>query len=98
MPPYSVRLYHMNEQEIIDLMRDTIWLSIKISTPIMMIGLVVGLIVALFQALTQVQEQTLVFVPKILAIFLAMFLLLPAFTTTLIEFMNMIADRIIQIK
>lgn len=88
----------MNEQEIIDLLREAIWLSIKLGAPVMMVGLFVGVTIALLQALTQVQEMTLVFVPKILAIFLAMFLMLPAFTTTLIEFMNMIADRIIQIK
>jgi flagellar biosynthesis protein FliQ len=88
----------MNEQEIIDLLREALWLSIKLSAPIMMVGLIIGVTIALLQALTQVQEMTLVFVPKILAIFLAMFLLLPAFTTTLIEFMNMLADRIVQIK
>lgn len=88
----------MNEEEIIELMRETLWLSIKISSPIMIIGLVVGVVIALFQALTQIQEVTLVFVPKILAIFLAMFVLLPAFTTTMIEFMQVLADRIIAIK
>jgi flagellar biosynthesis protein FliQ len=88
----------MNEQEIIDLMRETIWLSIKIGAPVMLIGLFVGVSIALVQALTQIQEVTLVFVPKILAIFFAMFLMLPAFTTTLIEFMNMLADRIVAIK
>ena len=88
----------MNEQEIIDLLREAIWLSIKLGAPVMLVGLFVGVTIALLQALTQVQEMTLVFVPKILIIFLAMFLMLPAFTTSLIEFMNMIADRIVQIK
>jgi len=88
----------MNEQEIIDLMVQTIWLSIKISAPIMLIGLVVGVAIALFQALTQIQEVTLVFVPKILAIFIAMVFLLPAFTSTMIEFMNMLADKIVAIQ
>lgn len=88
----------MNEQEIIDLMVQTIWLSVKISAPIMIIGLVVGVVIALIQALTQIQEVTLVFVPKILAIFIAMVFLLPAFTTTMIEFMRMIADHIVAIK
>ena len=88
----------MNEQEIIDLMVQTLWLSIKISAPIMIIGLVVGVAISLLQALTQIQEVTLVFVPKILAIFIAMVLLLPAFTTTMIEFMNMLADKIVAIK
>lgn len=88
----------MNELEIIDLMRETIWLSIKISSPIMIIGLVVGVVIALIQALTQIQEVTLVFVPKILAIFAALFFLLPAFAVTMVEFMHVIADRIVAIK
>jgi len=88
----------MNEQEIIDLMVQTIWLSVKLSAPIMIIGLVVGVAIALLQALTQIQEVTLVFVPKILAIFVAMIFFLPAFTTSMIEFMNMLADKIVAIK
>lgn len=88
----------MNEQEIIDLMVQAIWLSVKISAPIMIIGLVVGVAIALVQALTQIQEVTLVFVPKILAIFVAMIFLLPAFTTSMIEYMHMLADRIVALK
>lgn len=88
----------MNEQEITELMTETIWLSIKIGAPIMIIGLVVGVAIGLVQALTQIQEATLVFVPKILAIFVAIVILFPAFTTTMIEFMNVLADRIIAIK
>lgn len=64
----------------------------------MLVGLVVGTIVALVQALTQIQETTLVFVPKILAIFLAMFVGLPMMATSLIEFMQFLADKIIAIK
>jgi len=64
----------------------------------MLVGLVVGTAVALVQALTQIQEVTLVFVPKILAIFFAIFVGLPAMTVTLIEFMNMLADKIVAIK
>jgi flagellar biosynthetic protein FliQ len=64
----------------------------------MLVGLVVGTAIALVQALTQIQEVTLVFVPKILAIFFAIFIGLPMMTVTLIEFMNVIADRIVAIK
>jgi flagellar biosynthesis protein FliQ len=88
----------MNEQEIIDLIREALWLSIKLGAPVMLVGLFVGVVVALLQALTQIQEMTLVFVPKILAIFTAMFLMLPAFAVTLIEYMKVMADRIIAIK
>ena len=88
----------MNQEDVIDLLRQTIMLSIELGAPVMMIGLVVGVSVALLQALTQIQEMTLVFVPKILSIFLALFVFLPMMTTSLIEFMNQLADRIIAIK
>ncbi len=48
-----------------------------VSSPLMVIGHVVGVVVSLFQALTQIQEQTLIFVPKILAIFVTLLLALP---------------------
>lgn len=88
----------MNQEDVIDLLRQTIMVSIEMSAPIMMIGLVVGVAVALLQALTQIQEMTLVFVPKILAIFLALFIFLPMMTTSLIEFMDQLADRMIAIR
>ncbi len=88
----------MDETEVIDLVRESIMLSIELSAPIMLVGLVVGTAVALVQALTQIQEVTLVFVPKILAIFFAIFVGLPMMTVSLVEFMNMLADRIIAIK
>lgn len=85
----------MTESDIIDLTREAIWLTIKISTPVMLIGLVVGVLVALVQALTQIQEMTLAFVPKILAMYAGMFFLLPLMTMALIEFMERIADKIV---
>lgn len=88
----------MEQQEIIDLIRETIWITIELSTPVMMIGLVVGVVIALLQALTQVQEITLVFVPKILAIFVAIAVMLPSFVITLMAFMERIADKIIGIQ
>ena len=88
----------MNEAEIIELIRQTIMLCIELSAPVMMVGLVVGTSIALLQALTQIQEVTLVFVPKILSIFLALFVALPMMATSLIDFMNFLADKIIAIK
>jgi len=85
----------MNDAEIIDITREAIMLTIQIGLPVMVVGLVVGVAIALVQALTQVQEITLVFVPKIIAIFLAIFVFLPGFATIMVSFMNSIADRII---
>ncbi len=87
----------MNETEIIDIAREAIWMTIKIGTPIMMVGLVVGVVIALVQALTQIQEMTLVFVPKIIAIFAAIFILFPAFVSSMQSFMNEIAAKIVGI-
>ena len=85
----------MEEADIINLAQQAIWLSIEISMPVMMMGLIVGLIVALFQALTQIQEMTLAFVPKILAIFMGIYFMLPAFSIKMTEFMRMLADQIV---
>jgi len=87
----------MNETELIDMAREAIWMTIVIGTPIMMVGLIVGVAIALVQALTQIQEMTLVFVPKIIAIFLAIFVLFPAFVSSMQTFMNEIADKIVGI-
>jgi flagellar biosynthesis protein FliQ len=88
----------MNEEEIIEIIRQTIMLCIQLSAPVMLVGLVVGTSIALVQALTQIQEVTLVFVPKILSIFFALFFALPIMTASLIEFMHFLADKIIAIK
>jgi len=63
--------------EVIDIARDSIMTLVIVSAPLMLVGLVVGVLVSLFQALTQIQEMTLAFVPKILAMFVAMLLALP---------------------
>ncbi len=87
----------MNETELIDMSREAIMLTNKIGAPVMLVGLIVGVAIALVQALTQIQEMTLVFVPKILAIFMAIFILFPAFVSTMQGFMNEIADKIVGI-
>ena len=67
----------MTGAETLDVARDAIWTIVVVSSPLMVVGLVVGVVVSLFQALTQIQEQTLVFVPKILAIFVTLLIALP---------------------
>lgn len=85
----------MNGAEVLDVGRDAIWTLIIVSAPMMVVGLAVGVVIALIQALTQIQEQTLVFVPKILAIFVTMLLTLPFLGSTMNAFMNRIAGLII---
>ena len=60
-----------------DVARDAIETLLLVAAPLMLVGLVVGVAISLLQALTQIQETTLVFVPKILAIFIAMLVALP---------------------
>jgi flagellar biosynthetic protein FliQ len=67
----------MNGAEVLDLGREAIWLTVIIAAPCMLVGLAVGFGVSLLQTLTQIQEQTLVFVPKIISIFLALLLFMP---------------------
>ena len=81
--------------EVLDIASDGIWTLIIVSAPMMVVGLVVGVIIALFQALTQIQEQTLVFVPKILAIFITLVLALPFMADALHSQMMRISSRII---
>ncbi|MBP0656498.1 flagellar biosynthetic protein FliQ, partial [Mycobacterium tuberculosis] len=61
----------MTGADVIDVARDGIWVLVLVAGPVMLVGLVVGVIVGLLQALTSIQEATLVYVPKILAIFIA---------------------------
>src|SRR5436853_234698 len=60
----------MTGAETLDIARDAIWTIVVVSSPLMIVGLLVGVAVSLIQALTQIQEQTLIFVPNILAIFI----------------------------
>ena len=66
--------------------REAIILTLKLSLPLLLIGLVVGVVISILQAATQVQEQTLSFVPKIVAVVGALFIGLPWFLTQLIEY------------
>jgi flagellar biosynthesis protein FliQ len=73
----------MTGPEVMDVARDAIVTLILVTAPLMLVGLIVGVVVSLLQALTQVQEATLVFVPKILAIFVTLLITLPFMADTL---------------
>ena len=85
----------MNQTAAIEIGREAIMVVLTMSVPIMAVALFVGLIIALFQALTQLQEMTLVFVPKIVVVFGALIFFLPFMLSTLSNYMNNLADRII---
>jgi flagellar biosynthesis protein FliQ len=84
----------MTGPEVLDVARDAIMTLVLVASPLMLIGLAVGIIISLFQALTQIQEVTLAFVPKILAIFIAMLIALPFMADLLQGHMMRLAARI----
>jgi flagellar biosynthetic protein FliQ len=84
----------MSGSEVLDVGREAIWLTLQLAAPILIVGLVVGVLIGFFQALTQIQEATLVFAPKILAVFLALLVFLPFMGALLAGFMHQIAARI----
>ncbi|MAL80717.1 MAG: flagellar biosynthetic protein FliQ [Sneathiella sp.] len=84
----------MNTADVVDVVRESIWVLLMVASPVMLVALAVGLIIALVQALTQIQEMTLVFVPKILAIFLSLIVFMPFMISSMIELMEQLAQRI----
>jgi len=85
----------MDAAALIEVAREGILTFFKVGMPVMLVGLLVGLAVSLFQALTQIQEQTLVYVPKVVATFGALLLLLPFMGDALAVYMARISTRII---
>lgn len=85
----------MEAAEAIDIGREALFVLLKLLAPVMLVSLVVGLIIALFQALTQIQEMTLTFVPKIVAVFLTIMITMPWMLRTLDDFTHDLAEKII---
>ena len=65
----------MDQNQVIDILRQGIWVAIEIGGPMLIVSMAVGILVAIFQAATQIHEQTLTFVPKILVTALLMVVL-----------------------
>ena len=84
----------MTGPEVLDVGREAIITLVVVSAPVMLVGLVVGVAISLLQALTQIQEMTIAFVPKILAIFVSLLIALPFMAEKLHMEMLRIAARI----
>lgn len=67
----------MTTDTVVGLMAETIKITLLVSAPMLIVGLVVGVLISLFQAVTQIQEMTLVFVPKIIAVLITLVAALP---------------------
>src|SRR2546421_13092350 len=86
----------MTGADTLDFARESIYLLLELAAPAMLTALVVGVVIGLLQALTQIQEMTLVFVPKILAIFLVLLIALPFAGEAMATYMENVAARIAQ--
>lgn len=80
----------MSSGDVIAIARETIWVIVKTSVPVLLVSMIVGLIVSLFQTLTSIQEQTLTFVPKLLAILTVLMLMGTWMLNEIITFMNVL--------
>jgi flagellar biosynthetic protein FliQ len=76
----------MSGAELLDLAREAFWVTLVVSGPALLAGLIVGAAIAVVQALTQVQEMTLVFVPRIIVMFIVIALTLPFMASALGRF------------
>lgn len=77
----------MTVEAVMDIARETLWVIITSAAPLLLISLVVGLVISIFQTVTSIQEQTLTFVPKILAVFLGMMLFGGWILNNIVDFM-----------
>lgn len=88
----------MTDQMILNIVRDAFYYVLLVSGPILMVSLVVGLLISIFQAATSISEQTLTFVPKIIAVFSAIVLLVPFIIQKLKFFTVQIINMITTLK
>ncbi|MFN7051372.1 MAG: flagellar biosynthetic protein FliQ [Gemmobacter sp.] len=82
----------MTQDMIYDVLRQSLWVAVRISTPLLAVALATGIVIGLLQALTSVQEMTLTFVPKVGAMILVFWASMSFMTATLVSFFT---DRII---
>ncbi len=85
----------MTEVDVLDVGRLGLFTILKTAGPLLMAALAIGLVVAIFQALTTIQEMTLTFVPKIIAVFIGLVVLMPYMIRTVTDFGRGLFDRIV---
>ena len=80
----------MDAGQVVTVARQTIWVIVKTSVPLLLVSMIVGLTISLFQTLTSIQEQTLTFVPKLLAIMIALMIMGNWLLNEIVSFMQML--------
>ena len=78
----------MSSSDIITIARQTVWVIVKTSVPLLLVSMVLGLIISLFQTLTSIQEQTLTFVPKLIAILIGIMVMGTWILNEIVAFIN----------
>lgn len=86
----------MTDTFVVAVAREALWTVLIVSAPMLIVGLVVGLVISIFQATTQINEQTLSFVPKIVAVLASLVIFGPWMLHTLISFFNKILGNLNQ--
>ncbi|WP_066067221.1 flagellar biosynthesis protein FliQ [Neobacillus soli] len=76
----------MTPEMVIEISKQSVYVTALVAAPILVLALVVGLIISIFQSVTQIQEQTLVFVPKIIAVFIGLLVFGPWMLRQLLNF------------
>ena len=84
----------MTPQMVVAIGREALTVTLMVAAPMLAFGLVIGLIISIFQAVTQINEMTLTFVPKILAVAMALLIFLPYMINTLTDFGRHMFDLI----
>lgn len=83
----------MTEREVLDIGRQCMVVTLQLALPVLLFGLIAGILVSVFQAVTQIQEFTLTFIPKMLAVLLALILFGPWMLSTMVNFMVNVFNR-----
>lgn len=83
----------MNENMLVELLKETLYLILKVSAPMLLTSLVIGLIVSILQTITSIQEQTLTFVPKLIGVFLIIMLFGNWIMRNIVEYFEYIVDN-----
>ena len=85
----------MDENTLVTLLVETLYLIIKVSAPMLIISLVVGLVISILQTVTSIQEQTLTFVPKLLSIFLVLMIAGNWIMTNIREYFQFLCENFV---
>ncbi len=88
----------MDQATVVNISQNTLLVLFKLSMPILLVALTIGVLISLFQALTQIQEASLSFVPKLIAIFITLLLMLPYMGSVMYLFTEELMSIIVQLE